>query len=979
MNIKLRLLVFALLLPALLPAQKKYQWKQVSSGGYAYRTVTGDPMAARFYKLKNGLTVILTVNKKEPRIQTLIGTRAGSNTDPADHTGLAHYLEHMLFKGTDKFGSLNWAKEKPYLDMIDQLYEDYNQTSDVNARKAIYRKIDSVSGLAATFAIANEYDKIMKAMGAQGSNAHTSVEETVYEEDVPANALDKYLTVQAERFRNPIFRIFHTELEAVYEEKNRGVDEDGRKVNEVMLSSIFPTHNYGQQTTIGTIEHLKSPSLKAIRDYYYSYYVPNNMAIVMSGDFDPDYVIKLIDTKFSYMKAKPVKEYNPAPEAPITSVITRDVFGPSAESMRICYRSPAWNSRDAMMLDLIASIFSNGKAGLLDLNLNKQQKVLGAAAGMNQNKDYGVFILLASPKQNQSLEEVKDLLIAEIAKLKKGDFDESLIKAIVSNRKLQELRALDGNGVRANTIMDAFIQSKGEGWPLVSSWLEEQAKFTKKEIVDFANRYFRDDNYVVINKRKGEDKSIVKVEKPPITPVEVNKDAQSPFATQINTMPATRMKPLWLDYNKDMSKGKVDKADLLYVQNKTNDIFSLYYRFDMGSYNSKLLPIAAQYLQFLGTDKMSSEQISKEFYNIACNFNVNAGGEITTVAISGLRENFSKAVTLFEQLLTRCKADETALNALKDRIIKTRSNAKTNKGAIMNALTSYAYYGAQNPNNNVFTTDEIKALKSEDLINALHELMQYKHTIMYYGPMPFTEATTTIRQLHKMPADFIPYPAAKQFNVLEQQSNQVLFAHYDMVQAEIRWMRNTGGPYDPSTNGLLSVYNNYFGGGIGSIVFQTIRESKALAYSTFAQYRTPDRADRPYSMIAYVGSQADKFNDAVIAMNELLNDLPQSEKAFTAAIDNVRKDLETSRITEESILFNYLNEQRLGLNADSRINTYNTLGNINFAAIKKFHQEKMSNKPYTYCIVASDKKVKEEDMAKYGTVKKLTLEELFGY
>src|SRR5258708_3939815 len=359
----------------------KYVWKQATSGGYTYRYVTNDPMQTRFYTLANGLTVMLSVNHKEPRVAVRIATRAGSNTDPRDHTGLAHYLEHMLFKGTDQFGSLDWAKEKPYLDQIDALYEQYNSTKDSAARKKIYHRIDSVSGLASHYSIANEYDKMMADVGSQGSNAHTWVEETVYEEEVPSNAMDKFLVVQAERYRNPILRLFHTELEAVYEEKNRTLDNDGSKMLEATQRYLFPTHNYGQQTTIGTIEHLKNPSLKAIRNYYHAYYVPNNMAVIMSGDFEFDDLIKKIDQDFAYMKSKPVQLYNPAPERDLTAPIVKDIFGPSAENMRIAYRTPAVDTRDAIVLDLIGSICSNGKAGLLDLNLNKVQKVQASQAG----------------------------------------------------------------------------------------------------------------------------------------------------------------------------------------------------------------------------------------------------------------------------------------------------------------------------------------------------------------------------------------------------------------------------------------------------------------------------------------------------------------------------------------------------------------------------------------------------------------------
>ena len=424
-------------------AQQKNEWKETTANGYKYRYVTNDPMKARFYTLKNGLTVILSPNSKEPRIQTLIAVRAGSNSDPKDHTGLAHYLEHLLFKGTYLYGSLDSTKEKGYLQQIDKLYETYNNTTDTEQRKLIYRQIDSVSGIAAKYAISNEYDKMMTGMGSQGTNAHTSVEETVYEEDIPSNVIDKFLAVQAERFRNPVFRLFHTELEAVYEEKNRGLDNDMNKVWEASLSALFPTHNYGQQTTIGTIEHLKNPSLKAIREFYNEQYVPGNIAIIMAGDLNPDQVIGKIDKAFSYMVAKPIMEYKGTKETPLTAPVVREVVGPDAEYLQMLYRLPGVNDyKSSVIATVISQLLANGKAGLLDINLNKQQKVLSAAAGMDTWKDYSMFILNGKARDGQSLEEVRDLILSQLELLRKGEFDESMVKAIVSNFKLFELRGL---------------------------------------------------------------------------------------------------------------------------------------------------------------------------------------------------------------------------------------------------------------------------------------------------------------------------------------------------------------------------------------------------------------------------------------------------------------------------------------------------------------------------------------------------------
>lgn len=959
-------------------AQSKYQWKQATSGGYTYKYVTNDPMGTRFYTLKNGLTVILSPNKKEPRVTVKIAVRTGSNNDPQDHTGLAHYLEHLLFKGTDKYGSLDWSKEKPLLDSIDNLYEVYNHTTDPAKRKEIYKQIDKVSGEASKYSIANEYDKMMASIGSQRTNAHTFVEETIYEEDIPSNAIDKFMAIQAERFRNPIFRIFHTELEAVYEEKNRSLDNDNFKVQDAMFASVFPTHNYGQQSTIGTIEHLKNPSIKAIRDYYYKYYVPNNMAIVMAGDFDPDQLVKTIEKNFGYMKPKPVQEYRSPVEKPIAGPVVKEVFGPSAETMRILYRTGPSNTHEAIMADILGSLLSNGKAGLLDLNLNKQQKVLGAGAGIIQFKDYGVFLVLASPKQGQTLEEVKDLLMGQINALKKGEFDESLLKAIVANSKLSRLQSLDNNNARAVNIADEFIKNRGNKWNTEVAYIEEMSSISKKELVNFANKLFTDNNYVVLYKRKGEDKSIVKVKKPPITPVETNAGKVSPFVKEITSTPLPAIKPVWIDYTKDLQRGKLGNADVLYVQNKDNDLFRLYYRFDMGSWNNKILSYAAQYLQFLGTDKYTSEDISKKFYDLACNFSVNTGNEETTITISGLQENFDKAVALFEELIRNCKPDAAALDGLKNRLSRTRANNKLNKTLISQGLRSYAAYGPQNPFNFVLSDDEIRSLKAEDLTNLLHSLMNYNHKVLYYGPKPLSALTASLQKLHALPQSWTANDQGVKFKRTVQTKNEVLFADYDAVQAEIYWVKNLN-VYDPKDEALVNLFNGYFGGGMGSIVFQTIRESKALAYSTFAQVQTPIKKEDTYSIVAYVGSQADKMNEAVAGMNELLDELPKADANFVNARKSLMKDVETDRITKDAIITSYLNAARKGVNYDLRKVNYEKYSNITLNDLYKFHHDVLSKKPYTYVVVASEKRINLDDLKKYGEVKKLTLQDIFGY
>ena len=310
---------------------------QCTGKDYSYTTVPNDPLNARIYTLKNGLKVYMTVNKETPRIQTYIAVRVGGKNDPAETTGLAHYFEHLMFKGTQKFGTMNYEAEKPLLDAIEQQFEVYRHTTDSLERIQIYHVIDSLSYEASKYAIPNEYDKLMAAIGADGTNAYTSFDVTCYTEDIPSNQVENWAKIQADRFANNVIRGFHTELETVYEEKNMSLTRDPRKVYEAVLTALFPNHPYGTQTVLGTQENLKNPSITNIKNYHKTWYVPNNMAICLSGDFDPDQMIAIIDKYFGGMQPN---ENLPRIEldkslAEIEQPIERTVWGLEAENITL--------------------------------------------------------------------------------------------------------------------------------------------------------------------------------------------------------------------------------------------------------------------------------------------------------------------------------------------------------------------------------------------------------------------------------------------------------------------------------------------------------------------------------------------------------------------------------------------------------------------------------------------------------------------
>ena len=971
-----RLLFALVLITGSLHAQVYYgTFGAKTTGKYTYTSVSGDPTQSRWYTLPNGLTVILSVNKDQPRIQTLVATKAGSKNDPADNTGLAHYLEHMLFKGTDKYGTQDFAQEKVYLDQIDVLYEKYNKTKDDAQRKSIYRQIDSISGIASKYSIANEFDKMCQGIGAQGTNAFTSVEQTVYVNDIPSNRLHQWIEIESERYRNPVLRLFHTELEAVYEEKNISLDNDGMETYEKLYASLFRQHPYGTQTTIGTVEHLKNPSLVKIRNYFNTYYVPNNMAVIMVGDFNPDDVIEMIDKHFSYMTTKPLPTFNFPIEYPRGRPDSINVVGPDAASLMMAWRFNGVSSKEATMVRLIDLILSNSKAGLIDLNLVKQQKVLSATSSPDFMKDYSVHLLQGKPKEGQSLEELRDLLLGQIEKIKKGEFDEELLKGIIANAMVDDIKNFDSYNGLAYSLLDAFVTERK--WRDVLNINYDMSKITKKEIVDFANEYYTN-GYSIVYKRTGEDIKQEKIEKPQITEVSLNRDKSSQFVIDVLEEETDSIYPVFLDYNKDFERGKCGKTDLLYKLNSKNQLFTLYYVVDMGKLNNKKLPFALEYLQYIGTDKYSASELSMKFYKMACNFGISTGDKQSYVYLSGPQQNFEEALSLFEELLANAKPDAGVLKDYTGRILKSRTDAKLNKRSISSALSTYALYGKVNPRTYTLNNAELQALNASDLVGIIKGLHQYKHQIMYFGPETKSNIEKVLTAKHKMPETYLATPAAYEFKPLTYSANTVYFTHHEMVQAEINW-RTAAPVFDITKTANIRAFNEYFGGGMSSVVFQEIRESRALAYSTYAIYNQTMEKGKNDILVAYVGTQADKLNDAITAMTELLDNMPLNEESFNQAKQSILSGLEAERINDEEVFFSYMDALKMGVDYDYRKMLFEAIQKTTFTDIKTFQEQNVKGKKWAISVLGSREKIKEADLKKYGELKILTLEEIFGY
>jgi predicted Zn-dependent peptidase len=943
-----------------------------------YQSFKDDPLNTRIYTLANGFKVYLSVNKAEPRIQTYIAVRAGSKNDPADATGLAHYLEHMLFKGTDKFGTTNYDIEKPLLDKIYILYEDYRATTDTVKRQKIYRLIDSISGEAAKIAIANEYDKMLAAIGAKGTNAHTSFEETVYQNDIPSNQLENFLKIEGERFRNPVMRIFHTELEAVYEEKNRSLDNDNSKIWETILSGLFKKHTYGTQTTIGTVEHLKNPSLKRINEFLVRYYTAGNMALCMSGDFDPEVAFKMIEESFGKLPKNNIAEKIPMViEEPITTPVIKDVYGPNAESVNIGYRFAGNGTLDADMIALVSKLLYNETAGLLDLDLNQAQKVLGASAEAYSLNDYSMFFLSAEAKEGQKLEEAKDLLLTEIEKLKKGEFPEWLIKAAINDMKLKQTKDFENNASRATFLYNSFISNVS--YPYELTKFQRLANFSKQQIIDFVIKNFKN-NYVVVYKRIGQDKNVTKITKPKITPVETNANLQSPFLKEVLNFPLQETLPVFIDYKSAIRNFTINSnIPLWYVKNNINNLFSLTYVFDFGTGSNKKIGLALDYFTMLGTSKMTAAEVSQAFYKLGCSYETKVEEDVTKITLSGLSENFDEAVKLLELFLTDCQSSTDAFKNVLGALSKSRTDAKLNKNIILQqALLNYGYFGKKSPFTNVLNTDEIEDLKENELTDIIRTLCSYKHSLWYYGTIESDMIEAKMNGLHQTQKTLRELPTAVKLEQLPTTENKVFACDYNMKQAEII-MLSKQSIFDKAELPQIKLFQEYFGGGMQSIVFQTMRESKALAYSVYSRYVVPTIKERSYYTLSYIGTQADKLPEAMVGMHQLFDSLPQIPSNFDGAKKSLLQKIRSERIQPSEYFITYYNALKLGIDYDIRKDVFEQLPKLTLADITQFHKIHFKNKTYTTLLIGKKESIKAEALVNYGKLEWLNLNEVFGY
>lgn len=944
--------------------------------GYLFEYVEGDPYGLRIYTLNNGLKVYVSPNREKPRIKTRIVVKTGSVNDPEESTGMAHSLEHMMFKGSSSIGALDPDTEKIKLDELTELYERYSASDQEPGRKEILKEIDRLSVQLSQLAVPGELDRIYSHIGARYTNAHTSFEETVYNNDIPSGELDRWLYIEKERFFKPVFRFFPTEMEVIYEEYNQEQDDDFQKVSNLLMTSLFPKHPYGRRTILGTGNHLRRPSIKKLKTYHEKWYVPSNMAIALSGDLDVEKSIETINRIWGDLPAGEIDPAAKIEEASLNGPIRRTVYGPDTPFVTIGYRFDGSGSEDELYLTLIDMMLNNSQAGLFDLKLVQNQKLLEAGTSYSSCRDYSWFLLYGLPRNRQSLDRVAALLLEQIESLKKGDFEDWMIDSVANYFEISRIQDLESNMV-TDSYVDAFIN--GISWSDYLNHIEKIRTITKEKLVRFVKEKFSN-NYILVLKKKGKGKTPDLMEKPDFSPLKILHGAESEFFRKLKNEKITRMKPEYVDFETAIDRGKTTQGlSINCIGNHNNDLFEFQYIFNIGRNHSKKLALAASYLNYIGTSLYSASGLQQESFRLSLELGVNIDSSRTYIYLFGRDRYFEKGVDLLEHILSKAQADKKSYKKFVKGILKKRQDAKLSKKTILNgAMYAWGMYGEDSPFRDILSARELYAISPHELTSLIRELFHFRHSIFYYGPRSCRNIETIIEQRHAIANLPESDPVEKIYKERESDRNRVYFVDYDMAQAEVLLISKQK-QFQQELIAMAYVFNEFYGSGMNSIIFQEIREARGLAYSAYSAYTTPGRRDKSHYIHAFIGTQVHKLEEALSAMFGLMNKIPEAEISFEAAKQSILKNLETDRIMKNELFWTYLENNDIGIHYDYRKDLYNRIQKMTFDEVRDFFTSNIKGKKFTVLVLGNRKEIDFNSLYNYGEVTELKLKDIFNY
>jgi predicted Zn-dependent peptidase len=928
----------------------------------------GDAMGVTVHRLDNGLTVYISTDRQQPRLDAWIAVRTGSRNDPADSTGLAHYLEHMLFKGTDDYGTLNLTAEREHIEAIEQLYAQLRDADEVR-RIEIFAEIDHHTQATAAYAIPNELDRMYAKLGVEGVNAFTSDEITAYVADVPANRFEAWAKVEAERFADPVFRLFYPELEAVYEEKNLSIDSPGERVFETLLLGLFPGHPYGTQPTIGVTEHLKSPAYADMVEYFGDWYVPNNMAVVLAGDIDAERALPVLEATLGRWQPRALEAPTAASLDPVKGRVAREVLADAEQTVTMAWRTVPIRHEDEPALVVLDLLVDNSRSGLLNVELELTQKVQDAGSWVTSLNEAGHFGIQATLQQGQTHAEVEALLLGVVAKLKAGEFTDAEVETIKLHQDIGDKRRLESNDARVSRMASSFIARAS--WGEVLERERRLRAVTREDVIRVANTYLGGD-YVVVERKSG-TQALPTISKPSITPIEIDTTRESPFAANILALPATALEPEWLRVGQHYGKAELPAGPLVAAKNFRNDLFSLSYRFERGHRKDELLCVALELLQHSGSGPITAADLQKQLYALGTTVGFRCDADSSYVDISGIDRNLEQSVQLVEDWIRHPNFDDATLAGLRTNLISARKDELDDPDALGWLLEDYAQYGKDAATLAEPSNAELQRLNPKRLTKLLAGVPDYQHHTLYFGPRSAAEVAPLVAfgDEHR---DVGPLHAR---HFRSNAGVTIYFLHKDVAKSAISVTIPQG--KQPRTQRPVATYlGQYLGGGMSSLIFQEIREARALAYYSFAYVSTGETLDDEWAMIGGLGTQADKTTGALSVYLELLRERPIDATRLGHTLESIDAQYRSSRVDPRWVTWWVDGWQRLGELEDPRPWEWAEIQKLGAEDITAFAKS-YAERSVLVSIVGDRTRVDLAALAKLGTVVEVEAADLVSY
>ena len=924
-------------------------------------------------KLDNGLKVVMCEDHSSPQVYGAVYVHAGSKNAPADATGMAHYFEHIMFKGTDKIGTINWEAEKVYLDSIDIMYDKLHETTDVNERAAIQKKINELSLASTDYAIPNEVDVILTKMGGTGLNAGTAYDQTMYFNAFPSNQIAKWMDVYVERFRYPVFRLFQSELETVYEEKNMYGDGPINALQEYMFKEIFGEHPYGRPI-IGLTEHLKNPQTSKMREFFNTYYVANNMTLILVGDINIDEIEPMVAEKFGVWHSG---------EIPAQPEYTLPVFnGPTVKDVKmspvkmgvLAWRGVSNSDQDYLPLSIASSIFSNGETGLMDKDMLDGNIMMAMLMPLSL-EDNGANIVMYVPNLLvQSFEDAESYIFANLEKLKKGEFSDDLFEAI----RINMLKEREQESEDLENLAELFLEleSRNMTYDEYLAETERIKHITKDEVVAIANKYYND-NYLDIRSKMGSAPKD-KVDKPNWKPIEAkNTDAKSEFAKMIEAEEVPSVTPQVIDFEKDVVINKInDRFTMISSKNPYNDIFTLCVTHNFGTINNPDINRAVTYWEMQGTQDKSFEEFSLELQKLGATIYIYCNQSNTNIVIEGFEKDLDRILALCEEKLNTPANDEKKKDIIAQNDQMEKETMKEDASTWGQAVRQYALYGEKSSYLTETPIKEWKKRTGEQLLNEVKDAVNYSGEVLFVGNLNPKDVIAALEKHNLVRNDVVK--AEKQYRVENNfTENQIFMAHSKKFRQSNIFMHVPSETLNENEKAVSLVFNKYFGTDMYSIVFQEIREFRSLGYTAYSYFGYDYLNRKPGFLFGFLGTQSDKTNEGIEVFHNLITDMPERMEKFNASKDALILSRASDYISFRDIPSNVSTWLEMGYKNDPRQATTEIIKKTEYKDVYEFYKKNVADRPVIIMMSGNKKKIDMKALGKFGNVKELKYKEIF--